>query len=265
MKFYIYFDPEVAVLARRCRRLGLTNLLFLSCLDHPSFWFSWFYDAPMSHYGLEQAEELAAFLRDRPLDGPEAEHIQILRADPGTPHSIFICSPLRRAVSTVAVGFHDRFRRRPDDKILILPALQEISRNPDTLCITPPHTHIQASWIEKTSNVCDFQEIFSSQTDMSLYTGDKPVNTNGLKRMLDFCEFLFSPSVKDSHIVVGGHSLWFRSFFQMFLPYSVHHVSKNRKLVNGGIVVFDLMKADTRRGPRFMIDPKTIRVVYGGF
>lgn len=219
----------------------------------------------MSHYGLEQAEELAAFLKDRPLDGPEAEHIQILRADPGAPHSIFVCSPLRRAVSTMAVGFHDRFRRRPDDKILILPALQEISRNPDTLCITPPHTHIQASWIEKTSNVCDFQEIFSSQTDMSLYTGDKPVNTNGLKRMLDFCEFLFSPSVKDSHIVVGGHSLWFRSFFQMFLPYSVHHVSKNKKLVNGGIVVFDLMKADTRRGPRFMIDPKTIRIVYGGF
>ena len=219
----------------------------------------------MSPFGLEQAEELAAFLKDRPLDGPEAEHIQILRADPGKPHSIFISSPLRRAVSTVAVGFHDRFRRRPDDKILILPALQEISRNPDTLCITPPHTHIQASWIEKTSNVCDFQEIFSSQTDMSLFTGDKPINTNGLKRMLDFCEFLFSPSVKDSHIVVGGHSLWFRSFFQMFLPYSVHHVSKNKKLVNGGIVVFDLMKADTRRGPRFMIDPKTIRVVYGGF
>lgn len=100
---------------------------------------------------------------------------------------------------------------------------------------------------------------------MSLHTGDKPVNTNGLKRMLDLCEFLFSPSVKEDHIVVGGHSFWFRHFFQLFLPYSVHHASKNKKLVNGGIVVFELMKAETRRGPRFMIDPKTIRVVYGGF
>ena len=233
---------------------------FLS--PHPH---SWFYDAPMSHYGLEQAEELAAFLKDRPLDGPEADDIKILRADPEQKPSIFVCSPLRRAVSTLAVGFADRFRRRPDDKILILPALQEVSRNPDTLCITPPHTHIQASWIEKTCRVCDFQEIFSSQTDMSLHIGDKPLNTNGLKRMNEFCDFIFSPSVKATHVVVGGHSLWFRYFFQLFLPYSVHHVSKNKKIVNGGIVAFELMKADTRRGPRFMIDPKSIRVVYGGF
>jgi hypothetical protein len=35
--------------------------------------------------------------------------------------------------------------------------------------------------------------------------------------------------------------------------------------VNGGIITFDLMKAETRRGPSYMIDPKTIRVVYGGF
>jgi hypothetical protein len=100
---------------------------------------------------------------------------------------------------------------------------------------------------------------------MSLHIGNKPINTNGLKRMLDFCEFVFSPSVKESHVIVGGHSIWFRSFFNMFLPYSVHHVSKNKKIVNGGVVTFELMKAETRRGPKYMIDPKTIRVVYGGF
>lgn len=226
---------------------------------------SWFYDAPISSYGLEQAEELAAFLRDCPLEGPEAAHMKILRAEPQAPPSAFVCSPLRRAVSTLAVGFSDRLQRRADDKILILPALQEISRNPDTLSITPPHTTIQASWIEKTSKACDFAEIFASQVDMSLHTGDKELGSNGLKRMIDFCEFLYSPSLKEDYIVVGGHSIWFRSFFQMFLPYSVHHASKNKKLVNGGIVTFELMKAETRRGPKYMIDPKTIRVIYGGF
>jgi hypothetical protein len=226
---------------------------------------SWFYDAPLSHLGLTQVEELANFLSSTPVDGPEAEHLKVLRADPGAPSSKILCSSLRRATSTVVGGFRDRLARRPDDKIQIITALQEISRNPDTLSITPAHTPIQASWIEKTSKLCDFQDIFNRQTDMSLHTGNKPLNTNGLKRMLDFCEFVYSPSCKEEYVIVGGHSIWFRSFFQMFLPYSVHHVSKNKKIVNGGIVTFDIMKAETRRGPSYMIDPKTIRVVYGGF
>jgi hypothetical protein len=175
-------------------------------------------------------EELAKFLNSTPVDGPEAEHLKVLRADPGAPSSKILSSSLRRATSTVAGGFRDRLARRPDDKIQIITALQEISRNPDTLSITPAHTPIQASWIEKTSKVCDFQDIFNSQTDMSLHTGNKPLNTNGLKRMLDFCEFVYSPSCKEEYyVIVGGHSIWFRSF-QMFLPYSVHHVSKNKRL-----------------------------------
>ena len=208
---------------------------------------------------------MAQFLRAKPSSEEEGEHLKILRADPGAPNSKLISSSLRRAVSTIAGGFADRLQRRPDEKILIAPSLQEISRNPDTLSITPPHSLIQASWIERTSKLCDFQEIFNSQVDMSLHTGDKPLNTNGLARMNDFCEFVFSPSVKEQFVIAGGHSIWFRSFFQMFLPFSVHHVSKNKKLVNGGIVTFDLLKADTRKGPRYMVDPKTIKVVYGGF
>ena len=226
---------------------------------------SWFYDSPLSYLGLSQVDDLATFLREKPISDPEGEHIKILRADPGAPSSKILCSSLRRAVSTVAGGFADRLSRRPDEKILITPSLQEISRNPDTLSITPPHTLIQASWIEKTSKLCDFQEIFNSQVDMSLHTGDKPVNTNGLRRMTDFCEFVFSPSVKEDYVIAGGHSIWFRYFFNMFLPYSVHHPSKDKKLVNGGIVTFELLKAETRKGTKYMVDPKTIKVIYGGF
>lgn len=113
--------------------------------------------------------------------------------------------------------------------------------------------------------MCDFQDIFNSQTDMSLHTGNKPVNTNGLIRMLEFCDFVFSGSVQEEYVIAGGHSIWFRYFFQLFLPYSVQHVAKSRKIVNCGVVAFDLMKAETKRGPKYMIDPKSVKVVYGGF
>lgn len=234
-----------------------SNLIFES---------SWFYDSPLSTLGLSQVDELRSFLLDtRNLTGPDAEHLKILRADPSAPSSKIICSNLRRSISTLVGGLSERLARRPDDKILVVTALQEISRNPDTLSITPPHSPVQASWIEKTTKMCDYQRLLNSQVDVSLHVGDKPINTNGMKRMLDFCDFLFSPSVKDEYIIVGGHSIWFRSFFNMFLPFSVHHVAKNKKIVNGGIVTFELLKAETKRGPKYMVDPKTIKVIYGGF
>lgn len=95
--------------------------------------------------------------------------------------------------------------------------------------------------------------------------GNKPINTNGLIRMMEFCDFVFSGSVKEEYIIVGGHSIWFRYFFQNYLPYSVHHDAKKKKIVNCGIVAFDLLKADTKRGSKYMIDPKSIKIVYGGF
>lgn len=100
---------------------------------------------------------------------------------------------------------------------------------------------------------------------MSFHTGNKPLNTNGYKRMLEFCELVFSDACAEEYVIVGGHSIWFRYFFNMFLPFSVELVCKKKKIVNGGIVTFELMKAETRRGPKYMIDPKTVKVVYGGF
>lgn len=101
---------------------------------------------------------------------------------------------------------------------------------------------------------------------MSLHIGNKPVTTNGLKRMNLFCDFVFTPSVKEDYVIIGGHSLWFRSFFQTFLPHEFNHISKKKKIVNGGIVAFELMKANTDNdSTTYMIDPKSVSVVYGGF
>lgn len=88
--------------------------------------FSWFYDAPISKLGLGQIGQLAKFLKQAPVNEAEASDIAILRADPGAPASKILCSSLRRAVSTVAFAFKDRLSRRPQEKILIIPPLQEI-------------------------------------------------------------------------------------------------------------------------------------------
>jgi hypothetical protein len=227
---------------------------------------SWFYDSPLSPLGLAQVEDLHSFIEtENNTNGNDGLDLKVLRGDPDAPKSKLVSSGLRRASSTIAGSFRQRLKRRPDDKIVILDSLQEISRNPDTLVITPAQATIQASWIEKHYKLCHFQDIFDNQTDMSFYTGNKPITSYGLKRMNAFCEYVFSNNVKEGHLIVGGHSIWFRSFFNMFLPFSVQNQSKSKKIVNGGVVAFDLMKADTNRGPRYMIDPKTIRIVYGGF
>jgi hypothetical protein len=208
-------------------------------------------------------------------------HLSILRSDMGAPKSKLIASNLRRAVSTIIGGFHERLQLQNyppyncTDKILIVPSLQEISSNPDTLCITPPNTTIQASWLEQQTSSpssvvkCNYQHVYNTQTDMSLHMGNKPLfTTNGYKRMMEFCNFIFSTgsTINEDYIIVGGHSLWFRSFFRLLLPYHVSHIAKEKKIVNGGIVVFDLlMTIDPNGTPRYMIDPKSIQTIYGGF
>jgi hypothetical protein len=87
---------------------------------------SWFYDSPISYLGLGQVDELAKFLKETPVDQAEAQHLAVLRADPGAPPSKIVCSSLRRAVSTIAAGFRGRLARRRQEKILIIPSLQEI-------------------------------------------------------------------------------------------------------------------------------------------
>lgn len=227
---------------------------------------SWFYDSPMSHYGLEQVSKLRDFL-GKEISGVEREihHLRTLRGEDGGSTSIIVSSNLRRALSTIAGGFCDRLDRRPGDKIHIVPSLQEISRNPDTLSITPGQSNVTASWIEKYSDICDFQSIFDNRCNMKLHRGNKPINTNGLLRMNEFCNFVFS--TEEEAIIVGGHSIWFRSFFRTFLPYTVDHPSKSRKVVNCGVVAFTLMRKPGKVGGKvsFVIDPRSIDVVYGGF
>jgi len=229
---------------------------------------SWFYDSPLSYLGLGQVDQLNAFISKEPVGvtKKEEELIKILRGDTKVPPSKIVCSSLRRALSTMAGGFQFRLKNNPDEKILVHPSLQEISRNPDTLSITPKFTQVTASWIDKDSTICDFQTIFNKQLDMTKHFGNKPLDTNGLKRMNSFCDFVFSADVEEDYVIAGGHSIWFRSFFRAFLPETSTHVSKKRKVVNTGCVAFTLMKATTPNGTiEYMIDESSISVIFLGF
>jgi hypothetical protein len=230
---------------------------------------SWFFDSPLSNLGLDQVDELAKFLSANStarLTKEEAEYVSILRGDPGAPRSALLCSSLRRALSTVACGFRERLARNPKDSIRVIPPLQEISRNPDTLSITPAHRTVTASWVDRSSRVCDFEAIFRDRTDMSNHAGNKPLNTNGLRRMEAFCDYVFnSGEVTEHHVICGGHSIWFRSFFRTYLPHGSDHAGKKRKIVNAGCVAFTLMKATVGGTDRYMIDPNSVKPIYGGF
>jgi len=231
---------------------------------------SWFYDSPLSHLGLSQVKKLGNFLNkdpslDKALSDDERLLLQILRKDPNTPPSKLVSSNLRRALSTIAGAFQERLLCDPQESIVILPSLQEISRNPDTLSITPAREKVRPSWIDQSSKVCDFASIFNKQVNMQYHIGNKPIDTNGLRRMLEFNTKVFSATLPEDYIIVGGHSIWFRSFFREFLPVASTHVGKKKKVVNCGAVAFDLWKTNVDGRDKFMIDEKSIRVVYGGF
>ena len=62
-----------------------------------------------------------------------------------------------------------------------------------------------------------------------------------------------------------GHSLFFRSFFKEFLPRTVSHDAKSKKMANCGAVGFTLQAMEIPgRGTVFRIDDKSVKNHYGG-
>ena len=55
-----------------------------------------------------------------------------------------------------------------------------------------------------------------------------------------------------------GHSLFFRSMFQVYLPRGTAHISKKKKLANGGTVMVTLREATLEGGKKeYIIDPRS--------
>ncbi|KAL9190511.1 hypothetical protein ACHAXT_000217 [Thalassiosira profunda] len=239
---------------------------------------SWFFDAALSSKGVGQAEDLRRHLKKEKmrlgsLGNPAEERaVKSLLAvgEESKPSSIVVSSNLRRAISTAAIGLADRFavtsEDAGDDDILLLPCLQEISFNPDALSILPPKGVAHPTWCDR--DIPGFAPgKFSQLVDTKLHLGNKAVDSNGLVRLNQFAEDVFDDSkLPFETIIATGHSLFFRSFFQVFLPRGTEHISKKKKLVNGGTVSVTVREATLGDGRKeYMVDPRSITVIYGGF
>lgn len=232
---------------------------------------SWFYDSPLSEKGKNQADGVRKFLRtDLTYCTPkEARLIRLMLGespdgkDTGSRESSsqMVSSNLRRAISTIAIGVKDRLDRNYDnDDILILQELQEVSINPDAQSICPPKGKCELSFTDPKF----LKPYFEKRLDTSKLLGNKPIDTNGLKRLNAFCDFLFK-DVKKDNVVAAGHSLYFRSFFKEFLPKDYDHISKKKKIQNGGCVGFTLEKKTTDAGVFYEVTAGSIVVLYVGF
>ena len=98
-------------------------------------------------------------------------------------------------------------------------ACQEISRNIDTMGIAPAGT-APSLWLPDPSMSA------STSFDASSHLGNKSLSTPGHQRLLDFAAW--AADRPEETIIVGGHSVWFRSFFQLFLPPDLEHPSRRR-------------------------------------
>ena len=224
-----------------------------------------FYDSPLSDLGQQQAAELRSHVFTPVLSAESDKHAKfhrILRGESPKP-SILVSSNLRRALTTAVLTFRERLSKT-EEKISLIPHLQEISRNPDALSIIPPFGAPSLSFAEEGhADVDRIRKVYATQVDPSFNFGNKSPKFSGQTRLNAFATWVFT---QPHDVIAVGHSLWFRSFFQEYLPLKDSHPAKDRKLTNCGAVGLTLEKLTLKDGSSiYRIDKESIALVYGGF
>lgn len=160
-----------------------------------------------------------------------------------------VVSNLRRAMSTACICLRDRLERRPYEKIQILGCLQEIGMNADTrtMLFTKDNKPSLAK-TEKTSPLLkdvDMKQLYAERLSTKYYKGDASDKT-GPQRLQEFALWLFAQR-KYLHVVTVGHSHWFKSFFEAYLPEKIAEEDlpakvRVNKIRNCGVVAFRIQK-----------------------
>jgi hypothetical protein len=149
---------------------------------------SWFIDSPLSDLGLEQAEEFKKFLADNQSNS----EVKLILGDSES-KSTMVSSNLRRAISTGVVGASARIEGK-EEKIILHSALQEISRNPDTMAVTPANSVPVASWMDAGHTATNVAKIYKTYLDPECHTGHA-------------FSFLFFCCVSCAFVLVGTFAL----------------------------------------------------------
>ena len=136
-----------------------------------------------------------------------------------------------------------------------MPYLQEITRNIDAVS-TAAKGEVQSRLGGGSLSKIDTAQVF----DPRINTGSKPVSLTGSKRIELFAQWLFSQ--KESTIVASGHSLYFKTFLNVYLPKSFDHVCKRKKMKNAGVITFDIVQ-DSKGSVMILQD--TLTTLYLGY
>ena len=265
-------------------KLKLLPRLIFALLREALLWpteDSIFFDSPLNDEGISQARKLHAFVEKEyaaagaalPQDPKEAlrqESLEILTGAPGAASSILVASNLRRAIQTLVVAMWGRLQRS-GEKIHVLSSLQEVTFNVDGLGLAKRKEIPELGGIGGVRELHGAFGAGAKQTscarwfDAALQFGSKPLfGTNGLKRMQAFCDW--AAKRKESTVIIGGHSLWFRSFFRTYLPASCkEHLAYRKKMVNCGVVSF-MLEFGSKGGKKvYRVNPDSICSITGGF
>lgn len=210
-----------------------------------------FIDSPLSQEGLEQSKKLQEF-----VDGPEGAELRRLCEN----GAVFTCSCLRRAAATFLIAFAQVKGDRP---VWVHSALQEISRNIDALALARPY---ESPFMRDV----DTPTVNSEGLLATFNKGNKGLMCHAGHRLEEFCEWALSdvsPAALQPTVVAAGHSIWFQTFFQAYMPHAAYHECKHRKLVNCGVLAFDLELLQGLPGdpPEYRVKPESVQVIYGGF
>lgn len=225
-----------------------------------------FIDSPLNFEGIEQALELNRFIQSTSKvteSDPSHNILSIISGRNTTVSSVIVTSSLRRAIATTTLGMWGRVEKT-NEKIIVLSSLQEISRNIDTYSLSPVNTVADLPF-NRIAPHCGQEKYVPTQIyNAAENFGNKTYNFYGIKRLRAFSDWAFKR--EEEVIIVGGHSLWFKNFFQTFLPHSSKHEAKSKKMVNSGVISFDLYAHVDHEGVmQFRVDPDSIINVYGGF
>lgn len=224
-------------------------------------WNSLLIDTPLSAKGVKEAGGLCAFVRGcNPADIPH-----------DTKSSLIVCSNLRRAMATAAIGLGPR-TKVTGERIIVDSTLQEGSRNIDAQSLNCFEQRLISSpvhiWKTAKEQSCVFDPKFNQ--------GNKKLSSTVFTRMDDFVRHVFGGSQNGGYvpssggtnadvdtIIVVGHSGWFKSFFLRFLPETSTHVGRKKKMETSACVAVDLVR-DEATGLVY-IEESSIKPLFKGF
>jgi len=221
-----------------------------------------FLDSPLSQVGVDQAMGLRNYLAK--ADSHDT-YVKILQGNHEEKTKI-VTSNLRRAITTTIIALYDRMEKSTE-KLHTMSELQEITRNVDSLCITPigsPPIPSQLELTLKDAIGVDMPQFLSRRVDASGHKGTKGIFSTGAIRINKFINIIFESN--QEYFIVGAHSLYFKEIFKGYLPKHSNHPGKKNKMKNGAAVGLQIGEYKNDEGEIVhQIIENSVRVIHLGF